>query len=125
MEFTAVATHAPGNLDRPYFVTIRTSEQMDNAQELHKIVQAFPKSLRLGIYRVNYGPRREDNAYYIQMSVNLQPTAGNDKNETGIKRLQSFLKHAAGKGHAVTYKLAPNAAPDAHYASMDELLAHV
>ena len=43
--------------------------------------------------------------------------------ETGIKRLQSFLKHAAAKGHTVTFQQPWQASPDAYYASMDELQA--
>ena len=78
----------------------------------------FPKSYNVKAGRLSYGPGQEcgTNALYLD----LMPTKGNDKNESGIKRLKAFLKKAEALGYEVRWSKADtNNTTDLH--SMEEV----
>lgn len=68
---------------------------------------AFPKSIlpKVG-YTKSYNLETRTNEiieHWVEIRVSLAPTAGNDRNETGIKRYRTFRRVAAKKGLDVEF----------------------
>lgn len=83
----------------PYFITVEA--RFETREEALAAAAVFPKSLLVGAGTIALADHKW--AYTAGLVVNLQPTKGNDRNEGGIKRYRSFLKHAAKNGFSVEF----------------------
>jgi len=81
------------------------------AAEAEAVGAVFPKSI---LPKVGHTQSYNGEAqivivgYWVEIRVSLAPTAGNDRNETGIKRYRTFRKVAAKNGFDVEFDATNN-----------------
>lgn len=104
------ATYGELDLDQPYHAKVEAV--VATLEDAQAIVAQFPKSAGLRAATLYGDP--EGRTGFVSLTVKLAANGvTGERNETGVKRLRSFLKKAEALGLAVEYRAnAANSYPD-------------
>lgn len=123
MNITVHASHEPHNPARPYFLTAK-SEGFGTPDEVREYVRRnLPAYLKVNYCRDWAITDRV--AYGMKIDVNFQPTKGNARNDSGIKRYTTFTKKMRELGHDVTFTQPKQAVSTSYYATEADLHAAI
>lgn len=83
--------------------SVRFAAKVESAEVAREIAAQFPKSCKVTGCRVSTGPDRADYGL-VNLTIGLGANGSRgEKNETGLKRLASFLRNAEKLGHEIEY----------------------